>query len=361
MSLRAGIFHTPYNKPHRTPQEMFEWSLDLARTCDEAGFKDFLVGEHYTLARENIPVPEAVIAAAAPMTKTLRFAPMAHLLPYHNPATLAVRIGWLSRVLGDRYYLGVAPGGHHTDAILNGFDGIGGLPERQLEALDVMQRVWKREPFKFKGNFYQAGFPGPDDMPGYDVEIADNSPHPGMEIAVTGLSSKSPSMKFAGERNYSPISFFGGTAQMKAHWETWSAAMEANGHTPDRKRFTICREVFIADTDAEAKRRALASGLAESWAKYLFPIYKKFDLFAGIIADSGKDLTPDQLDMDFLAEHVWLCGSPETVAEKIEKLIDQVGSFGQLCVNSHDYIDDPAPAKESLQRFAREVTARIEI
>ncbi|AMG75625.1 MULTISPECIES: LLM class flavin-dependent oxidoreductase [Sphingopyxis] len=353
--MDCGIFHTPYNLPNRSPKQLFEWSLDMARTADEAGFRDFLIGEHFTLARENIPCPDSVIAAAATMTETLRFAPMAHLLPYHDPATLAVRVAWLSRVLEDRYYLGVAPGGHHTDAILHGYDGIAPLPPRQLEALHLMERVWKNEPFQEIGEYFQAGFPGPDNMPGYHVEIADSTPWPGMEIAVTGLSANSNSMKFAGERNYTPISFFGGTEQMRLHYETWAAAMESKGHTPERKRFSICREVFVADTDAEAKRLALKSGMAESWEHYLFPIYKKFNLFPGIIADSGKDLSPDDLDMDFLADHVWLCGSPETVAEKIAWVVEKAGSFGQLCVNSHDSIDDPEPTRESLRRLSQEV------
>ena len=318
-----------------------------------------MVGEHYTLARENIPLPEVIIGAAAMITKNLRFAPMAHLLPYHDPATLAVRIGWLSQVLEGRYFLGVAPGGHHTDAILHGFENISELPARQLEALDFMEKVWKGIPFREKGKFYQAGYPGPDDFPGYEVEYAQNGlwskNGEKMEIAVTGLSTPSPSMKFAGERDYSPISFFGGTDQMRDHWQTWSQAMFSKGHTPDMARFSVCREVFVADTDAEAKRLALSSGLADTWVNYLFPIYKKFNLFAGIIKDSGKDLTPDELDMDFLAEHIWLCGSPETVADKILKLTDTVGAFGQLCVISHDYIDDPAPAREAMRRLGMEV------
>jgi 2,5-diketocamphane 1,2-monooxygenase len=357
--MRCGIFHTPYNKPHRTPQEIFDWSMDLAKVCDEAGYRDFMVGEHYTLARENIPLPEAVIAAASMITKNIRFAPMAHLLPYHDPATLAIRIGWLSQVLQGRYFLGIAPGGHHTDAILHGFESISELPARQLEALDFMERVWEGVPFREKGKFFQAGFPGPDDMPGYNVEIAQNGlwskNGEKMEIAVTGLSTPSPSMKFAGERNYSPISFFGGVDQMRDHWDTWSQAMLSKGHTPEKSRFSVCREVFIADTDAEAKRRAMESGLADSWTHYLFPIYKKFNLFAGIIKDSGLDVTPDDLDMDFLAEHVWLCGSAETVADKILKLVDKVGTFGQICVNSHDYIDNPEPARESFSRLGTEV------
>ena len=361
--MQCGIFHTPYNPPSRTPREIFDWSLDIAEVADQAGFADFMIGEHYTLAWENIPLPEAIIAGAARITKNIRFAPMAHLLPYHDPATLAIRIGWLSQVLEGRYFLGVAPGGHHTDAILHGFDDIFSLAPRQLEALDLMEKVWKREPFREKGQFFQAGFPGPNDMPGYDVQIADNGPYGGrdkLEIAVTGLSMSSSSMKFAGERDYSPISFFGGTPQMKAHYDTWSDAMKSKGHTPDRNRYRVCRDIVIADTDKEAKRRAIEGGLGNTWRNYLFDIYKKFKLFDGIIADSGMDVTPETIDEDFLAEHVWLCGSPETVIEKLQKLVHQTGGWGQIVANSHDNLDDPKAWHESLQRLAKEVVPHVD-
>jgi len=359
--MKCGLFHTPYNQPQRTPKQIFDWSIELAQVCDKAGFSDFLVGEHYTLALENIPMPEAIIASAAMVTEKLRFAPMAHLLPYHDPATLAIRVGWLSQVLEGRYYLGVGPGGHHTDAILHGFDDLSELPARQLEALSIMEKVWKEEPFRFVGEYFRGGFPGPDDMPGYDVTIAKNGLWKGdpFEIAVTALSANSNSMKFAGARNYSPISFFGGVDQMVSHWETWSTAMRENGFTPERERLRVCREVFVADTDAEAKRRAIAGGLGYSWEHYLLPIYKKFKLLDGIIKDSGVDISADEVDMEFLAEHVWLCGSPETVTAKIEHLVDKVGSWGMLCINSHDNIDDMAPANESLQRFAQEVMPKV--
>ncbi len=362
MSMQCGMFMTPYNPPSRTPRQVFDWAVDIAHIADEAGYSDFMIGEHYTLAWENIPMPEAIIAACARTTHQLRFAPMAHLLPYHDPATLAVRVGWLSQVMEGRYFLGVAPGGHHTDAILHGFDGIGQLAPMQLEALALMERVWEGKPFMEKGKYFQAGFPGPDTMPEYNVEIADNSPFGGrdkLEIAVTALSMVSKSMEFAGSRDYSPISFFGGTPQMNAHWETWATANRKAGFTPDRKRFRVCRDVFIADTDAEAKRLVRKTGLMRTWECYLKEIYVKFGLFDGLIADSGKDVTPDTIDEDFLIDHVILCGSPDTVVEKLEKLADACGGWGQMVANQHDSLDDPKPWEESLRRFASEVCPRV--
>lgn len=362
--MQCGIFMTPYNPPSRTARQVFDWAVDIARIADDAGYADFMIGEHYTLGWENIPMPEAVIAACAQTTKQIRFAPMAHLLPYHDPATLAIRIGWLSQVMEGRYFLGVAPGGHKTDAILHGFDDLSPLPPMQLEALALMERVWERKPFCEKGKYFQAGFPGPDTMPEYWVDIANNNPFGGrdnMEIAVTGLSMNSKSMMFAGSRDYSPISFFGGTPQMKAHWDTWSEANEKAGFTPDRRRYRVCRDVFIADTDEEARRLVRKTGMMNTWNKYLKEIYVKFGLFDGIIHDSGMNITPDEIDDEFLIEHVILCGSPETVIEKLEKLADACGGWGQIVANQHDSIDDPKPWEESLRRLASEVCPKVKM
>ena len=362
--LQCGIFMTPYNPPDRTPRQVFDWALDIARIADEAGYADYMIGEHYTLAWENIPMPEAIIAASAQTTKRIRFAPMAHLLPYHDPATLAIRIGWLSQVMEGRYFLGVAPGGHHTDAILHGYDDIRPLPPKQLEALRLMERVWEREPFQERSENFQAGFPGPETMPEYWVDIANNNPFGGrenLEIAVTALSMNSKSMEFAGARDYSPISFFGGTPQMKAHWDTWAQAMEKAGHTPERSRMRVCRDIFIADTDEEARRLVRKSGMMRTWNEYLKEIYVKFGLFQGIIEDSGLDITAEQVDDDFLVDHVILCGSPSTVIEKLEKLADKVGGWGQIVANQHDSLDDPRPWEESLRLLATEVCPKVKM
>ena len=146
---------------------------------------------------------------------------------------------------------------------------------------------------------------------------------------------------------------------MKAHWDTWEAAMASKGRTADRSRYRVCRDVFIADTDAEAKRLVLKTGMMRTWHEYLKEIYVKFGLFDGIIADSGVDIKPDDIDDDFLIEHVILCGSPETVIEKLEVLADKCGGWGQIVANKHDSLDDPKPWEESLRRLATEVCPKV--
>ena len=140
---------------------------------------------------------------------------------------------------------------------------------------------------------------------------------------------------------------------------TGPGSAAANGHAPDRSRFGICRDIFIADSDAEAKRRAKASGLGDCWRQYLMPIYKKFNLLQGLLDDSGTSIAPNDIDEDFLAEHVWLCGSPQTVVRKLERMAEIAGPWGMIVVNSHDNMDNSAPYFESLQRLSQEVAPKV--
>ena len=63
--MRCGLFHVPYTRPDRTPREVFDFSVLMAQEGDQAGFVDFMIGEHATQAWEAVPNPEIVIAACA--------------------------------------------------------------------------------------------------------------------------------------------------------------------------------------------------------------------------------------------------------------------------------------------------------
>ncbi|QYB02148.1 LLM class flavin-dependent oxidoreductase [Rhodococcus sp. USK10] len=365
--MDSGIFHNPYMKPGRSMREVLDWSVRLAQVADKAGVADFMIGEHATEGWQPIPNPEIVIGACALVTDNIRFAPMAHILPMHQPASLAIQIGWLSQVLEGRYFLGIATGAYPRDAAVRGQPmDLSEARPRMLEAIEVMEKVWKREPFHYEGDFYNAGYPSveaTDPDPTRDLNLqSDFTPWGGrqnLEIAVTGMSANSSSMRFAGQRGYLPISFYGGADSVRSHWDTYSAAAVEAGHAADRSRFRVSRDIFVADTDKEAKRRAIVGGLGYFWDRYLVPVYKRYGLLQGFIDDSGTDITPEDVTLDWLAEHVWVCGSADTVTRKLEEMSERIGGFGTIVMNSHDCIDDPEPWFESTQRLAQEVAPRI--
>jgi 3,6-diketocamphane 1,6-monooxygenase len=362
--MDSGLIHIPYMQLHRTSRDTFDWAYDCAVAADQAGFTEMMVAEHATQAWECIPNPELIIAACARDTERIKFAPMAHLLPYHEPATLAIMVGWLSQILEGRYFLGIGGGAYPYDAILRG------LPEdmsenhpRVRESMEIMEKVWAREPFHYEGKFWRGGFPeeAPAEKEGDEQhKIKDYSPWGGkIDIAVTGLSVNSPSMRFAGERGWMPVSIFSGSSILKTHWETYEKAALANGHTPDRSRYHVSQTVFVADTDEEAKRGAMQGGIGYCFEHYLWPIWERFGLLDGFIADKGAQKS--DVDLEWICDNVWIVGSPETCVNKLNELFEFTGGWGTLQVESHDYMDDPKPWMESLERIAKEVAPNVKL
>jgi alkanesulfonate monooxygenase SsuD/methylene tetrahydromethanopterin reductase-like flavin-dependent oxidoreductase (luciferase family) len=59
---------------------------------------------------------------------------------------------------------------------------------------------------------------------------------------------------------------------------------------------------------------------------------------------------PDQaLDLEYLADHLWLVGSPETVASRITALQHETRGFGYLLVVSYDAPQERESWERNLQ------------
>ncbi len=119
----------------------------------------------------------------------------------------------------------------------------------------------------------------------------------------------------------------------------------------------MVREVFVAETDEEAWRlsvggmmgRMMGNTSCRCWANFGFLDYLKHD---PSVPDS--DVTPE-----YCAKHNWLIGSPATVAEKLERVYNDVGGFGGLLVFGFDYSEKPEAWHTSLRLLAEEVAPRI--
>jgi alkanesulfonate monooxygenase SsuD/methylene tetrahydromethanopterin reductase-like flavin-dependent oxidoreductase (luciferase family) len=116
----------------------------------------------------------------------------------------------------------------------------------------------------------------------------------------------------------------------------------------------VVRDVLVADTDAEARKLATKGPMARAWMEYLKPTYERFGVLKGLLHD--PTMNPADVDANYLAEHVWIVGSPETVAAKYEQWFDALGGdFGTTLIYCHDYSDDPKPWEESMARLVKEV------
>jgi alkanesulfonate monooxygenase SsuD/methylene tetrahydromethanopterin reductase-like flavin-dependent oxidoreductase (luciferase family) len=149
-----------------------------------------------------------------------------------------------------------------------------------------------------------------------------------------------------------PASVYSSNSALIEHFDIFAQASAAAERHGDRTVHRVVRDVFIADTDAEARKLALEGGMGRAWREYLLPTYHAFGIAEAMIEGTG--LSVSDVTLEYLADNFWIVGSPETVQEKFETWTDKLGGgFGTLLMYSYDYIDNPTPWEESMRRMAR--------
>jgi alkanesulfonate monooxygenase SsuD/methylene tetrahydromethanopterin reductase-like flavin-dependent oxidoreductase (luciferase family) len=355
--MLLGYFAMPSHPPERGLKEGHDWDLQTLRWLDELGYDEAWIGEHYTAPWEPHPSPDLLIAQALLQTKRLRIGPGGFLLPYHHPAELAHRVAMLDHLSEGRLNFGVAASGLPTDWAMFNVDGMAGVNrEMTREALDIILRLWSDEPsFTHTGKFWTVT--KPEEMFGFlrPHVYPLQKPHP--PIGVAGFSKNSDTLKLAGERGFLPLSLNLNPAYVASHWEAVEIGAARSGRTANRNDWRLVREVFVADTDAEAWKLCVEGMMGRMMREYFLPLLGNFGFLEYLkhdpnIADS--DVTPA-----YCAQHNWLVGSPATVAAKLERIYHEAGGFGGLLVFGFDYMENPQAWYRSLKLFKEEVAPRV--
>jgi alkanesulfonate monooxygenase SsuD/methylene tetrahydromethanopterin reductase-like flavin-dependent oxidoreductase (luciferase family) len=185
-------------------------------------------------------------------------------------------------------------------------------------------------------------------------------------VVLTGMQPKSPTFAEAGKRGYSPLSQQLSTGTLRSHWEHYSEVAGANGNPAERSNWRVLRDFFVADTDEEARRLAVETTHGDTWNTCILPAFKAIRARPGadkpyalgeLILDPGMDI--EELTVEWMADNFWLVGSPETVAEKVTKLDEELGGVGSILTFTFDYADNPEPWRRSLELLATEVMPRV--
>ncbi|PYM24349.1 MAG: alkane 1-monooxygenase [Candidatus Rokuibacteriota bacterium] len=353
-AMRLGYFAMPLHPPGSNPADTMDEDLSQLVTLERLGFEEAWIGEHFTAQWENIPCPDLFIAKALAMTKTITLATGVSCLPNHTPLMLALRIAQLDQMARGRFYWGVGSGGFPGDFQLAGVDGKSG-EQREITRtmLDLVLDLWRDpKPGRYETERWRFNVPEPQDDIGLRLHLKPyQQPHP--PIGVAGVSAKSETLGLAGERGYLPLSInFVPPRILKSHWEAVEAGAARAGRAADRATWRIARDVFVADTDEQARREAISGTLGRDYRDYFLKLLPKLRGFDMLKADPTM---PDaQVTLDYLCDHIWIVGSPRTVARKLAALHETVGGFGMLLAIAHEW--RPREAWErSMTLLSREV------
>jgi alkanesulfonate monooxygenase SsuD/methylene tetrahydromethanopterin reductase-like flavin-dependent oxidoreductase (luciferase family) len=355
--MQYGLFTMPSHPPECGLFDGHRWDLQTLRWADELGFSEGWIGEHHTAPWEPHPSPDLLIAQSLMETRHIRLAPGGFLLPYHHPAELANRVAMLDHIAQGRLNFGVAASGLPSDWAMFNVDGNAG-EHRQMtrEALDIILKLWTaEEPFDYPGKYWK--------VTKTDLMLRTLRPHikplqkPHPPIGVAGVSKGSDTLKLAGEHGFLPMSLNLNPGYVASHWESVEEGARRTGRQPRRADWRLVREIFVADSDAEAWRLSVEGMMGRMMREYFLPLLTDVGVIQFLKHDPGvadSDVTPE-----YCARHNWLIGSPATVVEKIERMYDEVGGFGTILLFCFDYSRNPAAWHESMRLLAHEVMPKV--
>ena len=356
--MRYGYFMMPMHSPGSDLSVTLQTDLGQVERLDELGFHEAWIGEHFTAEWENIPAPDIFIGAALQRTRAIKLGTGVSCLPNHNPFHLAHRIAMLDHLARGRFLWGIGSGGFPGDFEVVGIDPKTGLQRQvSIDTVDAVLALWE-DPRP--GAYAQHGWAF--HVPDYDPRIQKHvhlkpyqRPHP--PIAVAGVTEKSETLTLAGERGWIPMSInFVTPRVLRSHWDSIAAGAARTGRAPDRLEWRLCRAVHVAETDEQARREALDGVLGRDYRDYFLPLLA---LTRGLGGLKLEESMPDSaITLDYLCDHVWLVGSPETVARKVRQLYAEVGGFGGLLIGATDW-PDPGVWDRSMRLFAGEVAPRL--
>ncbi|MBI3822551.1 MAG: LLM class flavin-dependent oxidoreductase [Planctomycetes bacterium] len=355
-TIRHGMFIMPFHPPAKPLAQCYDEDLELIVRAEELGFSEFWIGEHHTMKYENIVMPEIFIARALGETKHIRMGPAPVCLNQHHPAHVASRLAFLDHLSKGRLNLCFGSGSVPTDQELYGAE-----PKEAAamvdESIDMILKLWSSEPpYELKGRFWNISLKKTVDAEtgiGY-IHKPLQQPHP--PIAMPGTSRNSPTMRSAGRRGFQPFGHCLVPASTLADlWQNFEAGAREVGKQANRDDFKVARSIFLADTTAEAQRRARSNSLGKNF-EY---IGRLFDKGGGRrVYKRDPAMSDADCNLDYLMTEQIIAGDVDDVLRRLLQLREEIGPFGTLILMGYDWDDKPSWVN-SMELFARELMPRL--
>ena len=357
--MELGLFLQPATKPGRLLADTIDWNVDVIRHADACGFSEVWVGQHITSPWEALPSPQQIIARSIGETSHIRLGTGVEVLYQSHPVRLAAELAQLDQMARGRLMFGFGGGGTPTDAQLYDVDfSTGQHQEMSREALEIILDCWKPGgPDDYDGKYWSVRKPKYSDN--YYWHIEPYAP-PEPRIGFAGFMPNSGSLTIAGERGYIPLSFNVAPENVAVHWPVVENAALAAGRVADRGKWRHIREIYVADTAAEARDAVLNGFAAEFWNRYFKVIVERIGIDDLFRRDGAP--TDEPVDARHLVDNgTWFVGDPDQVVKLIVEQYELSGGFGVLLQMGFDYADPEARDgwMRSMELLAQEVMPRV--
>jgi len=321
-------------------------ALQEAELSDQLGYHAVWLAEHHFDGGCAYVDPVTFAAAIAARTKNIKIGFAVAQMALHHPIRFAEQIALVDNISNGRMIVGVGRGTAYNFYEFRGF-GIdpNEAHERLLEVEEILVEAWTTENYKHEGKYWQV------EIPVLRPQVF-QKPHPPIIRACSGLES---TLEMA--RNGRPFMMNIQSDQTtKERLDLYRGTMAQAGYDDEAISHNVAqswvwRNVFVADTDAEAEADGVPSFRA--MRAYLSGNRQRMNTVEELAAQTSAvtGAARDSVDQGLIY------GSPETVCEKLQPLRD-IGVGGIII----HFRLGPMPweaAEHSLRLFAEKVAPEL--
>lgn len=307
--------------------KLYNRYLDELEYADQLGFDGVCVNEHHQNAYGLMPQPGVMAGALARRTKKVKIAILGRALPLlNNPVTVAEEFAMVDNITEGRFIAGFVRGigAEYHAWSSNPADS----HDRFHEAHDLIIRAWTETgPFAFEGKHYQFEYVNLWPRP-YQT------PRPPIWIPSQG-SSETIEWASHPDRRYTYLQTFTPVAMLARYMQMYKDMAAEHGYEATEDQLGWSVPLYVAETDEIARREAkphienfLNKFLRMPKEMLLPPGYLSLKSMLGVMkaksAIGGQQTIDDVID-----KGMFICGSPETVRQRLEQYQSEIG-FGHL-------------------------------
>jgi alkanesulfonate monooxygenase SsuD/methylene tetrahydromethanopterin reductase-like flavin-dependent oxidoreductase (luciferase family) len=300
--------------------------LDTLAFGEKLGFDGILTTTQLNGPIGMTPSPNIPLAWLAARTERILLGSLGPVMnAYASPLRLAEEIALLDNISGGRVFTGL-PMGHGMNYHSIGVSNPTLARERYWEGHDLIIKAWTEPgPFEWIGKHFHIPYVNLWPRP-------ISKPHPDIWIPATG--SKETLDKVA-KHHYTYQAFFSPRKVLIRNVRTFREAAQSYGYEPDPKQIAAVVFVHVAESDKQARLEAephllwLMQNTVRSAQHDSFPPGQvSVNSLRAIMSGGGyRDRDISLLTYDELVDEGWaIVGSPSTVAEKLEELVDDLGA-----------------------------------
>jgi alkanesulfonate monooxygenase SsuD/methylene tetrahydromethanopterin reductase-like flavin-dependent oxidoreductase (luciferase family) len=327
--MHVGLVMECDYRQGRTQEEAFQEAFTIADMAEDCGIDGVWFAERHfaTHRRSNDPmgagipsvasVPLVWAAAIAARTKKLRVGTGVSVLPLCHPIRLAEEAATVDQISQGRLEFGVGRSGFPRSYVGYGIP-YGESRDRFSESLEIIQKAWNEDRLTYQGKYYSFN----------DLAVMPRpyqKPHPPIRVAATTKDT----FPLVGKLGLPLVSGLRGFTipEVAQNLKGYREALHQAGPGDVYLRIPI----YVAETDQQGIEEPRESTMRS---------YRRLGENFGLSASApGADISEERkeryerlsnITYEELLEDRLAYGNPDTVARKLQYIIDELGLSGVI-------------------------------